>query len=117
MQKCFYESDIETRKKLKSQEEIELNFVIKQKQVKAKLLAENADIWWLRKNVMSNPESLYCFFECFSVISFGCQVSSQQTAVLYVEKIWCSFYKVIGNWGFISYSRFNLLGKAIKTFL
>ena len=30
---------------------------------------------------------------------------------------WCSFCKVMGNQGFFSYDRYNLLGIAIKTFL
>ena len=40
--------DIETREKPKSKEELELKFAIKQKQVKARFAAENADIWWLQ---------------------------------------------------------------------
>ena len=37
--------------------------------------------------------------------------------IFYNKKIWCSLYKIIGNWWFISYNEFNLLGIAIKTFL
>ena len=43
-QKCPYKNDIETHKKPKSKEKIELKFAISQKQVKAKLSAEKADI-------------------------------------------------------------------------
>ena len=43
-QKCSYKNDIETCKKPRSKEKIELKFAIYQKQVKAKLPAENADI-------------------------------------------------------------------------
>ena len=43
-QKCSYRNDIETRKKLNSNEKIELKFEIYQKQVKAKFPVENADI-------------------------------------------------------------------------
>ena len=42
-QKCSYRSDIKTSKKPKSKVKIELKFTIEQKQVKAKLTAENAD--------------------------------------------------------------------------
>ena len=41
---CSHRNDIETGKKPKSKEKIELKIAIKQKQVKAKLPAENADI-------------------------------------------------------------------------
>ena len=34
--------------------------------------------------------------------------------ILKVWCFWCSFYKIIGNEGFISYIRYNLLGIAIK---
>ena len=37
--------------------------------------------------------------------------------VLKVLCFWCPFYKVLGNKGFISYSRYILLGTAIKTVL
>ena len=37
--------------------------------------------------------------------------------VLKVLCFWCPFYKVMGNKGFISYSRYILLGTAIKTAL
>ena len=47
-QKCSYRSNIESCKKSKSKEKIELKFTIWGKQVKAKLLAEKADIWWLQ---------------------------------------------------------------------
>ena len=47
-QKCSYRSDIKTCKKPKSKVKIELKFTIEQKQVKAKLTAENADNWWLQ---------------------------------------------------------------------
>ena len=43
-QKCPYKNDIETHKKPKSKEKTELKFAIQQKQVKAKLSAEKADI-------------------------------------------------------------------------
>ena len=43
-QKCSYRYDIETCKKPKSKEKVELKFANQQKQVKAKLPAENADI-------------------------------------------------------------------------
>ena len=43
-QKCSYRNDIETLKKLESREKIELKFAIQQKQLKAKLPAENADV-------------------------------------------------------------------------
>ena len=42
-QKCSCRNDIETRKKPKSKENIELKSAIYQKQVKAKIPAENAD--------------------------------------------------------------------------
>ena len=47
-QKCSCRNDIETRKKPKSKKNIELKSAIYQKQVKAKIPAENADIWWLQ---------------------------------------------------------------------
>ena len=43
-QKCSYRNDIETLKKLGSRAKIELKFAIQQKQLKAKLPAENADV-------------------------------------------------------------------------
>ena len=43
-QNCSYKNDIETRKKPKSKEKIKLKFAIQQKQVKAKLHGEIADI-------------------------------------------------------------------------
>ena len=42
--KCSYRNEIETRKKPKSKEKIELKFANYQKQKKGRLLAENADI-------------------------------------------------------------------------
>ena len=47
-QKCYCKNDLETRKKVKCKEEIRLTFAVQQKQVKGKLPAENADIWWLQ---------------------------------------------------------------------
>ena len=47
-QKCCYKNDVETCKKPKIKEKLELKFAIWLKQVKAKLPAENADIWWLQ---------------------------------------------------------------------
>ena len=47
-QKCSYRKIIETCKKLKSKEEIELKFAIKKKKIKVKFPAENADIQWIQ---------------------------------------------------------------------
>ena len=47
-QKCSYKNDIEIRKKSKSEWKTQLKFAIDQKQVKGKLPAGNADIWWLQ---------------------------------------------------------------------
>ena len=41
--KCSYRNDIETHKEPKNKEKTDETFAIKQKQVKAKLRAENAD--------------------------------------------------------------------------
>ena len=43
-QTCSYRNDTETHRKPKSKEKIELKLTIRQKQVKSKLSAENADI-------------------------------------------------------------------------
>ena len=43
-QKCLYRNDIETCKKPKNKEEMELKFPIQKKQVQTKLPAENANI-------------------------------------------------------------------------
>ena len=43
-QKCSYKNDIKICKKPKSKEKVELKFAIQQKQVKAKLPAENGNI-------------------------------------------------------------------------
>ena len=51
-QKCSYKSDIEPRKNPKSKEKREIKFAIYQKQVKAKVPAENADIWWLERKIL-----------------------------------------------------------------
>ena len=70
-QKCFYRNDIETRKKRKSKEKIELKFAIYQKQVKPKLPAGNDDMQKMviyddfSKNVTSYSKSFNCFFESF----------------------------------------------------
>ena len=53
-QKCPYKNDIETHKKPKSKEKIELKFAIQQKQVKAKLSAEKADIWSRQIHIFTN---------------------------------------------------------------
>ena len=42
--KCSYRNDIETRKKSKKKEKIELKFLVQQKQVKVKLHTKNADV-------------------------------------------------------------------------
>ena len=47
-QKCSYRKDVQTYKKSKSKEKIELKFAIWQKQVETKFPAENADTWWLQ---------------------------------------------------------------------
>ena len=44
-QKCSYRNNIENRKKPESKEKKELKFAIRQKQVEAKLLAKNRDIY------------------------------------------------------------------------
>ena len=56
---CSHRNDIETGKKPKSKEKIELKIAIKQKQVKAKLPAENADIWWLQWKVSCHIKKVF----------------------------------------------------------
>ena len=100
-------------------------------QVKAKLPGENADIWWLQSS-----SKLLLFSKFFSylvrVTDFQYINSSflsrrkydgnsftptpcKPFLVIWILYFCLSFYKVTGNEGFISYNRYNVLRKAIKT--
>ena len=55
--------------------------------------------------------NMFCSFTFFLLIWFGLALAFK------VLCFWCSFYRVIGYQGFISYSRYNLLGVPMKTVL
>ena len=79
-----------------------------------------------------NPFFKHCILHVFSLFIFVWSkiFCSKDWAVFYIFLIWfgvefgvtvlkalffwCTFYKAIGNYGFISYSRYNLLGIEIK---
>ena len=86
-QTCSDRSDMEILKKPKSKEKIELKFVIQQKQVKAKLPAENADIWLLQQTFSRHIQKAFItFLSFFKLLSMCACFKSINTSSLSRKK-------------------------------